>query len=133
MENSMGIAKAARGFRVGYLLRDGVMWATAAALAACSSASERPSSLEQAPALGSTHQALTGGFTDDETPDTNIVVLIDQDCTGTLITPQIVLAANHCIYGAEVAGSCRPKTPGNIRIGLSASNSPASTIAYVDA
>jgi hypothetical protein len=41
------------------------------------------------------HTALTGGYDDADTPIANIVVATG--CTGTLITPTVVLTAAHCV------------------------------------
>ena len=83
--------------------------------------------------LGATQQALSGAFVDPETPDTNVVVAVDLGCTGTLITPRIVLTANHCIYGAQVNNNCTAKTPGKIGIGAATLVDRKYVLPYVDA
>ncbi|AKU94326.1 hypothetical protein AKJ09_00990 [Labilithrix luteola] len=39
-------------------------------------------------------------FMDAESPEANVVVKVGQ-CTGTLVTPRIVMTASHCIRGAQ--------------------------------
>lgn len=48
--------------------------------------------------------AIYGGRDDDDTPEANVVVSLGgfpAMCTGTLITPQIVLTASHCITSCQ--------------------------------
>lgn len=56
--------------------------------------------------VGSYRAAIWGGHDDDDTPEANVVVDL-VGCTGTLITPSIVLTANHCITGTCDSNGCR--------------------------
>jgi hypothetical protein len=56
--------------------------------------------------------AITFGVDDANTPAANAVVKVGGGCTGTLITPDVVLTAGHCV--SEVArGSDDPPHPPN--------------------
>ena len=109
--------RGTRTHRFGYLLRRGAVWSTAAALAACATSPDDSAPSASLEAVGTVREAISGGFPDTNTPATNVVVAINKDCTGTLITPQIVLTANHCVYGDATKGTCTPKTLGSIHIG----------------
>lgn len=85
----------------------------------------------------STRSAIAGGDDDDDSPDRNVIVRVNTSCTGTLITPQIVLTANHCIYGSVAENDCRPQVLGNITVGRNASVAASGTrasfeVAYIE-
>jgi hypothetical protein len=72
--------------------------------------------------------ALYGGRNDDDTLEANVVVALGglpAGCTGTLITPLIVLTASHCINGSKrPAGNgkvCDPDNLPSIFVGANAS------------
>ena len=66
--------------------------------------------------LSSTKQALADAVDDADTPEANVVVSLDYPaCTGTLITPQLVLTAQHCIR-LDNAG-CAIVLPADVRMG----------------
>jgi hypothetical protein len=62
--------------------------------------------------VGAVQGALSGvGVGDDvDSPEANVVVEIEDVtgglCSGTLLTPQIVVTAAHCIWGIENEGGC---------------------------
>ena len=47
--------------------------------------------------------AIIGGHDDVNTPEANVVVSL-AGCSGTLLTPTVVLTANHCLTGKTLAG-----------------------------
>src|SRR5262245_20930419 len=73
-----------------------------------------------------------GVVADDGSSEANVVVRVRTypgaiACTGTLITPQIVLTANHCFTGLAPAHDCHaPSTTADITIGNSIVTGPAS-------
>ena len=103
--------------RFAHFLRRGGLWSTATALAACTTSPDHSAPPASGESVGTVREAVSGGFPDTDSPATNVVVAVNSNCTGTLITPQIVLTANHCIYGDTAQQNCTPKTLGSVHIG----------------
>lgn len=75
----------------------------------CSS-SERAPTAGEPEETGERAEALYGGSTDANTAEANVVVQFGtHGCTGTLITPQVVVTAGHCVTGSE-----NPAGPGAV-------------------
>jgi hypothetical protein len=69
---------------------------TALGVMGCSSNADAPVREETA----SASQGIAGGYNDDDDDVANVVVSLNgQSCTGTLITPTVILTAQHCING----------------------------------
>ena len=78
--------------------------------AACSQADDANTS------VGFTQQAIVDGVDDVDTPEANTVVRLNNNCTGTLVTPRLVLTARHCIR-LDVNPDCRI-TPPDVYVGV---------------
>lgn len=87
-------------------------------------------SVSEAPSAHS----VTPAIDDGDSSDANVVVRTN-GCTGTLITSQIVLTANHCIYGQEDHPGlpCHPKTLGDTAIGRDAPVTSKPSVKEVEA
>ena len=78
-------------------------WAWGLAVAATALPACEGEPPKAAPVASTRTAALYGGSEDPNTPEANVVVKLKGtygECTGTLITPQIVLTASHCIHGS---------------------------------
>lgn len=72
-----------------------------------------------------------GALTVDlDTPEANVVVRVGS-CSGTLLTPRVVVSANHCVWGsAEYGCASRPMLP-TIRVGPGVSGPSFEAVAHV--
>jgi hypothetical protein len=87
---------------------------TGLGLMGCSSSADAPVREQTLTAS----QAIAGGYNDDEDDVANVVVSLNgQGCTGTLITPTVILTAQHCINGDNTG---KPGLSFPIRVGVGA-------------
>lgn len=95
----------------------GTMLAGGGTLAACGGAADG-SEPSGGMVTGARSAAILNGYDDVDTPERNVVVRIGifdaegypgATCTGTLITPSLLLTANHCVLGA--VGCSNPSDP----------------------
>lgn len=78
--------------------------------AACIQTSEA----QEPEVTGTVKSAIYGGHDDEDTREANTVVFISPSgCTGTLITPLVVLTASHCVARAD----CSTATEATVEIG----------------
>lgn len=91
----------------------------AGSMGACSQADNHDDAPHERETLATARGAMTGGELDTSTSDNNTVVY--NNCAGMLITPQIVVTASHCLWGAESNDNCQPsKSLGSVVVGLNA-------------
>ena len=99
-----GRSGGARRTRVTSGARHLVLLLLAGAATACVSANDGPTP----GAVGKVSHAIKEGVDDVDTPEANAVVRLTSNtgklCTGTLITPRLVLTALHCVRDREVIG-----------------------------
>jgi hypothetical protein len=62
--------------------------------------------------LDDLEQDISGGTNDVNTPEANAIVSLP-GCTGTLVTPDVVLTAGHCVGGRAQPPACVPSTTGD--------------------
>lgn len=99
VQNSSRFKSISKSCTAKLLLLIGCSW-----LVACSQAG----AIENSEPVGTSEQAIVGGVDDVSDATGNVVVKIrkvnlGKECTGTLITPALVLTAAHCFVGSETS------------------------------
>lgn len=96
----------------------GTLVAGGGSLGACGGATDEPREVADS-GVGTRSQAIVNGADDVDTPEANVVVRLQtaaggpavKTCTGTLITPTLVLTANHCVNGVVGCGDASSGPP----------------------
>jgi len=103
-----GLAMASRVLQAGTMLKRACVITSILLVAGC---------VDELPELSSTEDELQNGSASSSSPTNNAIVKVSMNngysCTGTLVSPNTVLTAGHCMNGSWVEGDDHALADGN--------------------